>query len=142
MNDSLPYLNSTLGLSSPLQDIFYVFVFPCVSILIMPLKLVSIGVLSVVIRKQKRIKEKVSHFFYLLVFETFDLAEAVLVLFEALVRCGSYCPFGYSYVAKIFDLIICTYYSDSEWNCVQLKKNQSIWKNNFKVKKKTDEIQS
>ena len=68
MNDSFepPKLNSTISLSSRLQDTLNVFVYPAISIAIILVKLISITVLSIVIRKKKRKKVKASQFYYLL----------------------------------------------------------------------------
>ena len=111
MNDSfeLPKLNSTISLSSRLQDTLNVFVYPAISIAIILVKLISITVLSIVIRKKKRKKEKASQFYYLLAYEAFDLIGTVILLFGVLIRCGSYCSMGYNYVSKLFDLIVCMY---------------------------------
>ena len=60
MNNSsdLPYLNSTLNLSSRLQDILNVILVPAFSIFLIPLKLISIAVLVIIIKtkKEKNIK--------------------------------------------------------------------------------------
>ncbi len=48
-------------------------------------------------------------FYYLFTNETCDLIAAVIACFSAAFRCGSYCNFGYSYVLKIFQMILFSY---------------------------------
>jgi len=105
----LPNLNSTLSLSSRLQDIVNVFLIPSVAICLVPVKLVSIAVLIVIIKRKKKKKHKVGQYFYLLNNETCDLIQAVIACFSAVFRCGSYCSIGFSYTAKIFDVIFLIY---------------------------------
>ena len=111
MNNStiLLYLNSTLSLSSRFQDILYVFVLPSICMALLPLKLISITVLTVIIRDKKRKREKASQFFYLLTYETLDFIQGVIVCFTALFRCGVYCSLAYNYATKVFDLIFYIY---------------------------------
>ncbi len=93
MNDSsiLPNLNSTLSLSSRLQDIVNVYLIPSFSICLTPLKLVSIAVLIMIINRKKKKKHKVGQYFYLLTNETCDLIQAVIACFSAAFRCGAFC---------------------------------------------------
>jgi len=109
MNNSLISLslNSTLSLSSRLQDIIYVFVIPAMCFLLVCLKLVSILVLRVIIKKEK--KAQLNQFYFLLSYETCDLIQAIIACFGAILRCGYYCSLGYNFVAKLFDLVFYTY---------------------------------
>ncbi len=107
MNNSLISFNSTIGLSSRLQDIIYVFVIPAMCFLLFWLKIVSILVLRVIIKKKK--KAQLNQFYYLLSYETCDLIQATIACFGALLRCGNYCEYGYTFVAKILDFVFYTY---------------------------------
>ena len=111
MNDflSLAHLNSTSNLSTRFHDIFYVFVIPLISMGAIPFKLVSICVLIIIVRQKHNRRDKAKQFYYLLTFEIFDLIQAVILCFGALLRCGSFCWLGYNFVTKIFDLAFYTY---------------------------------
>ena len=111
MNNSLnlPQLNSTSILSTRFQDIFYVFVIPMISLVGIPLKLVSICVLTIIIRHKQNKRDKLNQFYYLLTFEIFDLIQGFILCFGALIRCGSFCSLGYNFMTKIFDLAFYRY---------------------------------
>jgi len=105
----LENFNSTLNLSSRFEDILMVFLIPAFSIFLIPLKLVSIVILRLIIKRKKEIKHKASQFYYLVTNETCDLAETAILCLAASLRCGSYCSFGYDYLTKILDLIFLIY---------------------------------
>jgi hypothetical protein len=111
MNDSsaLPILNSTLSLSSSLNDISNVLLIPSFAIGLIPLKLFTIAVLVIIIKQKKKNNNKIGQFYYLLTNETCDMMHAIIFCFGAALRCGSYCSFGYNYVAKIIDLACYVY---------------------------------
>ena len=74
------------------------------------LKVLSIIVLSVLMQKELKKKDRGTMIFYLLTFETSDLMIAMTIPLFALNHCGSYCELGYSYLAKLIELILNNYY--------------------------------
>ena len=103
MND-LPDFNSTSQLpTTHIQDVFNVIVLPVLSGIGLPLKIASIVVLSIIIKKNKQ-KRNIKHtnmFHYMLVYEVGDLLQGVFVCVGALVRCGAYCQYGYDFTSKV-----------------------------------------
>ncbi len=111
MNSStlLPSFNSTHDFTSKSSDILYVFILPGLGLYGITLKVLSIIVLSVLMHKELKKKDRGTMIFYLLTFETSDLMIAMTIPFFALNHCGSYCELGYSYLAKLIELILNNY---------------------------------
>jgi hypothetical protein len=108
MNVSLlPYINSTNSLSSPLADIINVFIFPILFGSTVFLKIISIIVLSKIIKKNKKNNQENNNkmFYYIITYEAFDLVAASQSCLLALFNCGVYCPYAYDYLTNLFAVI-------------------------------------
>lgn len=109
--DSINFLNLTeynskLSLSSRITDIFNLYILPAISISGIVIKIMSIKILTKILKKKENYA---SMFHYMLTNETIDLFNCFIIVFTALFRCGPYCPFGYTYLSKLYELIFYLY---------------------------------
>ena len=107
MNVSLlPVFNSTESLTSPLFDMLYVFLLPSLFGLTTILKIISITVLSKILKKNRESKSRnMNMFYYIMTYEVCDLIAASQSCLVALYNCGSYCPYAYYYLTNLFAFI-------------------------------------
>ena len=54
---------------------------------------------------------------YMLTNEAIDFFNSVVLMFLMLTRCGNYCPFGYTYWAKLYEMIFFNYISNALLQC-------------------------
>ena len=113
MNSSLllPIFNTTLGLSSRINDFMSVYVFTFILMSGILFNSISIFVLSKILKedKKKRTTSKMNIFKYMLLNVIADFCACLIGLPMALFRCGNYCSIGYDYYSKVYEAYIFVY---------------------------------
>ena len=107
-NISLPFYNSIQKLTTTTSDLFYVFVVPAISILGIIIKTISIIVLKKIIEKKKE-----NTYYYMITNEIIDLVNCSVIVFTALIRCGTYCSYGYTFISKFYDMVFYIYFTNT-----------------------------
>jgi hypothetical protein len=108
VNVSLPFYNSIQKLTTTTSDLFYVFVVPAISILGILLKTISIIVLKKIIEKKKE-----NTYYYMITNEIIDLVNCSVIVFTVLIRCGTYCSYGYTFISKLYDMVFYIYFTNT-----------------------------
>ena len=112
----LPVFNSTLNLSSRLADLIYTFIIPGISLAGLIEKSISIIVLRKILAKNEKNYLK-SQYYYMLTNETIDFFNCFIIFFTVLIRCGKYCPYAYTYWAKLYEMVFYSYMTNTLQQC-------------------------
>ena len=97
-SNELPIYNSTGQLSNRIYDYANVYLLPAICAFGMVTSFINILIFS----KAKLWKEKV--FIYMLVNSISDFLFLFIEFFLVIIRCGTLCPWGYSYFAKFYEI--------------------------------------
>ena len=98
-NTNLIIINSTKCLSTALSDFTNVFVLPPICGVGMVLNLFCIIVVSR--------KELAGELYTFMLFHSIcDFAFLFINVFTCVIRCGVYCPYGYAYLSKVWELYV------------------------------------
>jgi hypothetical protein len=113
MNHStLLELNSTISLSTRLGDFIFVYILPVICTVGCLLKLFSIYILTILVKRKDKKRNLGNIYKYMLVSEISDLLIGLITGFVALFRCGHICEkshFSYDFNTKVFELIFYSY---------------------------------
>jgi hypothetical protein len=102
--NKLPVFRNVMELTTSYIDIGNTFILPPICIIGIITSLICIIVL-------KNIKLGVNQYFYIASIS--DLIFSVTCFSIGFIRCGSFCSFGYSYIARIFELYVYTFLTNS-----------------------------
>lgn len=111
MNSNLPSFNTTLGLISKTQEIYYVFIFPTILGMGVIFNSMALHVIWQLINKKKLSKStaNVILYKYMFVNELSDLLTCLNASFIILSRCGQYCSIAFTLPVKIYEQYIYTF---------------------------------
>lgn len=106
--EDLPVFSDLRSLSTLLQDVFNVYIFPSVCFIGCVL-----NILCLVTLLNKNLNTKVLKFVFLIIIS--DLMKLFVSVFLVIFRCGALCPYGYSYFWKLYEQYIYLFYGNT-WN--------------------------